>query len=188
VGNCYAWVRLRCAVVVYPDDTLYSQSPDFRPNADIWVYQTALLLIIFGTLCSDRMAHEMVSPVSIPSSESTDVGIHSPTSSGALSSLYVLHHSICGLRADSCCFSLVEGVRSSRHGLSRFLRRSDTTLRLVGKPGSRRSQANVSLLSSLPTMSSVSASPSLQGTCPRLTSRFQMLPSSDMHRLSPLSR
>ncbi|KAM0752797.1 hypothetical protein T439DRAFT_323409 [Meredithblackwellia eburnea MCA 4105] len=34
-------------------------SPDFRPRAELWLHQTALLLILFGKMCSNRMAHEM---------------------------------------------------------------------------------------------------------------------------------
>ncbi|KAL8279204.1 hypothetical protein RQP46_008460 [Phenoliferia psychrophenolica] len=34
-------------------------SPDFRPRAELWVHQTALLIIVFGKLCSNRIAHEM---------------------------------------------------------------------------------------------------------------------------------
>ncbi|KAK4701194.1 hypothetical protein P7C70_g5040, partial [Phenoliferia sp. Uapishka_3] len=34
-------------------------STDFRPRAELWLHQTALLIIVFGKLCSNRMAHEM---------------------------------------------------------------------------------------------------------------------------------
>lgn len=33
--------------------------PAFRPRAELWLLQTALLTIVFGKLCSNRMAHEM---------------------------------------------------------------------------------------------------------------------------------